>query len=319
MKLSRVTSLLVFLVLTAWAMPAAAQVPSVTSATFADPLLTVVGERLAGASSVTVGGLPVSGIIVNPAGTLLMGTVVGTLADGTHLLSITTTATAIGNCPSPQPGADWLCVGNGNWVPPDHPLASTSGSSKATTSTTFVVTVGSAGSVGPQGAPGAPGATGAQGPAGATGATGAAGAPGGVLAFADFFALMPPDNAATVAVGSEVAFPQDGPMGGAGIARIGASTFNLAEIGAYNVTFQVSVSEAGQLVLKLNNVELPYTVVGRATGTSQIVGTAVVSTVAINSQLSVGNPASESTALTITPLAGGTEPVSAHLVIMRIQ
>ena len=37
---------------------------------------------------------------------------------------------------------------------------------------------------------------------------------GGVLGFADFYALMPPDNAATVAPGTDVSFPQDGPTGG---------------------------------------------------------------------------------------------------------
>lgn len=34
-----------------------------------------------------------------------------------------------------------------------------------------------------------------------------AGPPGGVLNFADFYALMPPDNAATVAPGTDVSFP----------------------------------------------------------------------------------------------------------------
>lgn len=33
----------------------------------------------------------------------------------------------------------------------------------------------------------------------------------GILGFADFYALMPPDNAATVAPGADVSFPQDGP------------------------------------------------------------------------------------------------------------
>jgi hypothetical protein len=133
---------------------------------------------------------------------------------------------------------------------------------------------------------------------------------------------MPPDNETTVGVGTDVSFPQDGPIGGSDISRTGFSTFNLAAIGIYQVLFQVSVDEAGQLVLTLDSgggaTELPYTVVGRATGTSQIVGVALVETIVINSILTVRNPASESTALTITPLAGGTEPVSAHLVIMRL-
>jgi hypothetical protein len=175
----------------------------------------------------------------------------------------------------------------------------------------LIVTAGGIGVVGPQGPAG---------PTGATGATGATGVSGGILDFADFFALMPPDNAATVAVGGDVDFPQDGPSSGSGlIARLGPDSFNLADIGVYEVSFQVSVSEAGQLILTLDGADLAYTVVGRATGTSQIIGMAIVQTTTINSILTVRNPAGNSTALTITPLAGGTRPVSAHLVITRIQ
>lgn len=78
-----------------------------------------------------------------------------------------------------------------------------------------------------------------------------------------------------------------------------------------------------RLVLTLDSgggpIELPYTVVGRATGTSQLVGMALVQTTVTDSIITVRNPASETTALTITPKAGGKDPVSAHLVITRIQ
>ena len=47
-----------------------------------------------------------------------------------------------------------------------------------------------------------PGPAGPQGPA------------GGVLNYADFYALMPGDNSATVAPGTDVSFPQDGPNSG---------------------------------------------------------------------------------------------------------
>ncbi|MEX1012600.1 MAG: hypothetical protein WD595_06810 [Waddliaceae bacterium] len=180
---------------------------------------------------------------------------------------------------------------------------------------------GPAGATGPAGPQGIQGETGDTGPAGATGPEGPegpAGPAGGLLEFADFYALMPPDNAATVAIGGDVDFPQDGPTSGGGISRIGPDSFELADIGVYSVEFQVSVTEPGQLVLTLDGVELEYTVVGRATGTSQIVGIALVETTAINSVLTVRNSGSDA-ALTITPLAGGTDPVSAHLVIMRIQ
>jgi hypothetical protein len=139
-----------------------------------------------------------------------------------------------------------------------------------------------------------------------------------VLNYADFYALMPPDNSATVAPGANVSFPQDGPNSGTDISRLGSDSFNLEQIGTYQILFEVSVDEAGQLILTLNGEDLAYTVFGRATGASQIVGMAIVSTTVINSVLTVQNPVGNAAALTITPLAGGTRPVSAHLVITQI-
>ena len=137
--------------------------------------------------------------------------------------------------------------------------------------------------------------------------------------YADFFALMPPDNASLVVPGTAVQFPQDGPTSGGGIARTTPSAFNLPDIGTYEVNFNVSVTEAGQLAIALNGVDLAYTVVGRATGTSQITGTSLVTTTSINSILEIRNPAGNPAALTITPLAGGTSPVSSHLSIIKLQ
>jgi len=130
---------------------------------------------------------------------------------------------------------------------------------------------------------------------------------------------MPPDNAVTVAPGTDVSFPQDGPNSGTSIVRLDDSSFNLAVIGTYQVLFQVSVTEAGQLILTLNGEDLEYTVAGRATGVSQIVGMAIVETTSVNAVLTVRNPEGTAAALTITPLAGGTRPVSAHLVITQLQ
>ncbi len=192
---------------------------------------------------------------------------------------------------------------------------------------------GVTGATGPSGAGGAIGPTGATGPAGAAGVTGATGPAGptgatgpaaGILAYADFYALMPPDNAATVAPGSDVEFPNDGPnSGGTAIIRTGLATFQLSAIGTYQVLFNVRTDAAAQLVLTPNSgagaSELAYTVVGRATGTTQIIGMQLVTTTVVNSIITVQNPAANPTALIITPNAGGTQPDSAHLVIMRIR
>lgn len=178
-----------------------------------------------------------------------------------------------------------------------------------------------------QGEPGPTGATGPQGPVGETGPQGPQGiqgevgpqGPAGVVAnFADFYALMPADNATPVGVGEDVAFPQNGPTSNSTITRLTDNSFSLSEVGTYLVMFQVSVTEPGQLVLTLNDEEIPYSVVGRATGTSQIVETILITTTLSTSTLTVRNPAANATALTITPNAGGNESVSAHLVIVQL-
>jgi hypothetical protein len=141
----------------------------------------------------------------------------------------------------------------------------------------------------------------------------------GVLAFADFYALMPGDNSATVAAGEAIAFPNAGPTSSSGITAISATQFQLAAIGTYMVNWQVSINEAGQLVLEFNGVEDLTTVVGRATGTSQITGTRLITTTTLNTILRVVNPLGSPTVLTITTTAGGSRPVSASIVITRIQ
>ena len=75
----------------------------------------------------------------------------------------------------------------------------------------------------------------------------------------------------------------------------------------HQILFQVSVTEAGQLLLTLNGQDLEYTVAGRATGTSKIVGMAIITTTAVNSVLTVRNPAGNAATLTITP--SQAEPV----------
>ena len=195
---------------------------------------------------------------------------------------------------------------------------------------------GPAGATGPQGPqgiqgiqgePGPTGATGPQGPVGETGPQGPQGiqgevgpqGPAGVVAnFADFYALMPADNATPVGVGEDVAFPQNGPTSNSTITRLTDNSFSLSEVGTYLVMFQVSTTEPAQLVLTLNGEEIPYSVVGRAAGTSQIVETILITTTIATSTLTVRNPAANATALTITPNAGGNESVSAHLVIVQL-
>lgn len=128
---------------------------------------------------------------------------------------------------------------------------------------------------------------------------------------------MPSDNIATIGAGIPVEFPNNGSTNNTSITRLTASTFNLANTGIYEITFQISITEPGQLVVVLDTVEIPYTVVGRATGTDQIIGISLITTIKDNSILSINNPSGNSTALKITPYAGGTHAVSANLIIKQ--
>jgi hypothetical protein len=145
-----------------------------------------------------------------------------------------------------------------------------------------------------------------------------------LAAYAEFYALMPPDNAATVAAGSPVQFPQNGPSSGVITRRGGSSSpeFVLPNIGTYRVAFSVSVNEPGQLVIGFDSgkgmEELAYTVYGRATGTNQISGEVLVTTTVAKSALELRNPAGNTPALTITPVAGGTHPAAASIVIQQL-
>lgn len=179
---------------------------------------------------------------------------------------------------------------------------------------------GPVGAQGPTGPQGPIGLTGPQGPAGPQGETGPQGpvgpqGPAGtVLAFADFYALMPPDNATPIVPGGAVAFPRDGVNSATNIGRLSSTEFTLLDPGIYLVQFQVPIVEQGQAVLTLNGVELPYTVVS---GDDSLYGVALVETTAATDRLALVNPALAAGNLTVA--SGAEVPNAAHLVITQLQ
>ena len=184
--------------------------------------------------------------------------------------------------------------------------------------------IGLTGPAGPQGVQGEPGP---QGPAGATGATGATGPQGpqgepgpagSFLGYADFYALMPPENAAEIAPGEAVEFPEQSFIGGTNITRISDSEFAFTESGIYLLLFNAAVSEAAQLVPAINGTELSFALAGKDSALSQLSGTAIISANE-GDILTLRNPSSASSSLTLTPNAGGNSPVSAHLTVIRLQ
>lgn len=156
-----------------------------------------------------------------------------------------------------------------------------------------------------------------------TGVTGPTGATGPTIDpnFAAFFAVMPGDNALPIVPGAAISFPQNGEAVGS-ITRLNPFTFVLPELGVYEVLYQVSVTEPGQLIVALDFgagfVEQSTTVVGRPTGGTQIVGLLFVRATSPNTLLQIRNPTGNVGSLTLTTFAGGNQPVSARITIKQI-
>jgi len=140
----------------------------------------------------------------------------------------------------------------------------------------------------------------------------------GSLSIADFYFQLP-NNSVIIPIGKDILFPKNGPSFGTDIIRINDFSFNLVSIGIYQILYDISITEPGQLIITLNNKELDYTVFGRSTGTSQLSGMCLVETLTTNSVLTIRNPSNNLTILTLSALAGGVNPTSAHLIISRIK
>ena len=130
-------------------------------------------------------------------------------------------------------------------------------------------------------------------------------------------AIIPNDNPSPIFPGSAINFPQDGAAFG-GMSRTGPSTFLLPNIGIYIIEFHASINESAQVIMQLNGVDLPQTVVGRSAISTEIFGIYSIKTTIINSIISLLNPSGNPGPITMTQNAGGLRPVSAHLVIRRV-
>ena len=165
---------------------------------------------------------------------------------------------------------------------------------------------------------------------GVNGIDGATGQTGSISQFAMFFGLTAgtgngagTDYSSTIAVKSGAGtgrfpFPQDGPT--AGIARVNTTSFTLPTIGTYEIYFSVHTTEAGQIQLELDGVDLPETVAANMNATAGghlITGTFFVTTSLPNAILAVINPSGNAAALTITPADGASTHANAQVLTIK--
>ena len=180
---------------------------------------------------------------------------------------------------------------------------------------------GPTGPEGPQGEQGPAGPTGPQGeqgPTGPTGPQGPQGPAGGVLSFADFFAINSEEEAMILQPGEDFAFPNTGANSNSGISEITETSFNLENIGSYLVMFNVTTIQTPKLGLTLDDELLDYTVAGRPSGASQIVGMTIITTTQENSVLTVRYPDDDAYSGEAVPTENPRQDTTSHLVIVQL-
>lgn len=179
---------------------------------------------------------------------------------------------------------------------------------------------GPMGPMGPQGVPGLQGPAGPQGPRGfqgIPGPEGPEGPAGAAIDYASFYGLSPADYTTTVGASQAVPFPNTA-ANSTDITRLSATTFQLAEPGTYLVSYRLNSSEGGQLQVAINGVGVPSTTTGQESTDSVISGQSVITTDTANSVLSIINPATDASVITVTPTAGGTIPTANQLTILKL-
>ena len=138
-----------------------------------------------------------------------------------------------------------------------------------------------------------------------------------MLSFADFFAFNSEEEAAILRPGEDFVLPENGASGG-GITRVSESSFQLADTGHYLMMFHVTTIQTPKLGLTLNGELLDYTVAGRPSGGSQIVGMTVVTVSQENSVVTLRYPEDESDNTGVLPAENPREDTTSHLVIVQL-
>lgn len=138
----------------------------------------------------------------------------------------------------------------------------------------------------------------------------------GLSEFANFYGISPDNYTSDIQNGSCVPFPLTGELEG-NIIPLTVSTFQLSDIGIYDVSWVVPVNQTGQLELLLNGVSVAKSIMGTGTTFTILSNRLLIDTTVVNSTLCVANPVGN-TNITVTPDAGGVNASTAQLTILRI-
>jgi hypothetical protein len=85
----------------------------------------------------------------------------------------------------------------------------------------------------------------------------------------------------------------------------------------YEVQFYVTLNGSGQLVVSVNGIEIPATVVG-INGGGELVGFTLVYVSTPNASLSIDYPLGNVGSISLPVAAGGNQPTTARLIIKQL-
>lgn len=124
------------------------------------------------------------------------------------------------------------------------------------------------------------------------------------------FYALPADNPNPITPGNVISFPNTSDNNCGNITRSGNSNslFALPVIGTYEITYQLCTSDTCQLIIMLNNSELPETNFGK-NGSGEISGTFIIKTTEIYSVLSLNNPKNANTNVSLVNLNSNTSQI----------
>ena len=179
------------------------------------------------------------------------------------------------------------------------------------------------GPTGDQGPVGPPGPVGDQGPAGIQGPPGPAGDGPFVIqdnrkSFYNSYSFLTNGNTQDIAPGTSISFNLNTTPPTDSIFNSSATGINLSTPGSYYVFFQLTALGRGNLVLALNDIEQPQTLLAKNEGIQQVVCGTIITTTEPNTILSVKNPLKGISTLRLTANEGGPLGISNNLVIISL-
>ncbi len=136
-----------------------------------------------------------------------------------------------------------------------------------------------------------------------------------------FYGLIPPNNENDILPGESIEFPLDY-ITNINIVRVNNKAFKLMLAGIYEIKYILSITQPAQLVVSMDSgsgfIQQLHTVVGRNSGSSQLIGDVFLKVDIPGSIICLASPVENNNPIRVTPTAGGTLAETCYLIVSKI-